>query len=358
MNELTVEILKQIRDGVVTGVGERVDRVGERVDHLESSLGERIDGTNGRLDRVEQGFADSSGYLQMPARYRARSGPPRAVPPQTRRPAGKGRRRAEGARDQARETPRQLVERVAELGAQALNVGLVDEVVGRERQRLLPGVQRLDVAVLGAQRDPEVEQLDGTFQRIAVGGRGRRRCGRRRSCSRRLRRRGGAATGGRGRNASGGSGRLMRSVSASGNVAGDVVPANRPRRLEHLLLGHGEHAVGVRVGPRDRARNRLALGPRRPAGLASSSADSAPVTSRSLLDAPICSSERASAAPSSRALANRSRGSCAVAFLTSSAMLAGRDGTFARGSQPRLAVTALMTSASEPLNGRTPVRHS
>ena len=90
----------------------------------------------------------------------------------------------------------------------------------------------------------------------------------------------------------------------------------------------------------------------------SSSAESAAVTSRSLLDAPICSSERATAAPNCRALLKRSRGSWAVAFFTSSAMLAGSDGTRARGSQPSLEVTALTTSASVPLNGRTPVRHS
>ena len=75
MNELTVEILKQIRDGVV-GVGERVDRLessmSERIDHLESSLGERIDGTNGRLDRVEQGLLDLGKFMRQIARDQAR----------------------------------------------------------------------------------------------------------------------------------------------------------------------------------------------------------------------------------------------------------------------------------------------
>jgi hypothetical protein len=77
-----------------------------------------------------------------------------------------------------------------------------------------------------------------------------------------------------------------------------------------------------------------------------------------LLEPPICRSARAIAAPNCRALVNRSRGSCAVAFFTISAMFAGSAGTCARGSQLRLAPTALMTSASGPLNGRTPVRHS
>ena len=55
MDELPVEILKQIRDGVDhlgSSLGERIDRLGDRVDHLETSLGERLDGTNHQLDRV------------------------------------------------------------------------------------------------------------------------------------------------------------------------------------------------------------------------------------------------------------------------------------------------------------------
>ena len=74
MNEVTVEILKQIRDGVV-GVGERVDRlessVGERIDGLGEridGLGERIDGTNQRLDRVEQGLLDLGKFMRQIAK--------------------------------------------------------------------------------------------------------------------------------------------------------------------------------------------------------------------------------------------------------------------------------------------------
>ena len=75
MNELTVEILKQIRDGVDnlgSSLGDRIDRLGERVDHLETSLGERIDGTNGRLDRVEQGLFDLGKFMRQIARDQAR----------------------------------------------------------------------------------------------------------------------------------------------------------------------------------------------------------------------------------------------------------------------------------------------
>ena len=68
MDELTVEILKQIRDGV--------DHLGntlsERIDHLETSLSERIDGTNGRLDRVEQGLLDLGKFMRQIARDQTR----------------------------------------------------------------------------------------------------------------------------------------------------------------------------------------------------------------------------------------------------------------------------------------------
>jgi cob(I)alamin adenosyltransferase len=68
VNELTVEILKQIRDGV-NHLG---TSLGERVDHLETSLSERIDGTNGRLDRVEQGLLDLGTFMRQIARDQAR----------------------------------------------------------------------------------------------------------------------------------------------------------------------------------------------------------------------------------------------------------------------------------------------
>jgi len=66
VDELPVEILKQIRDGVDhlgSSLGERIDRLGDRVDHLETSLGERLDGTNHRLDRVELGLLDLGAFI-------------------------------------------------------------------------------------------------------------------------------------------------------------------------------------------------------------------------------------------------------------------------------------------------------
>ena len=75
VDEITVKILKQIRDGVNdlgSSLGQRIDRLGERVDHMESSLGERLDGTNGRLDRVEQGLLDLGKFMRQIARDQAR----------------------------------------------------------------------------------------------------------------------------------------------------------------------------------------------------------------------------------------------------------------------------------------------
>src|SRR5262245_52365133 len=65
------------------------------------------------------------------------------------------------------EPPATLTCALAELGAQALDAGLVDEVLGRQLERLLPGVERFAIAVLRAQRDPEIEQLDGALERVS-----------------------------------------------------------------------------------------------------------------------------------------------------------------------------------------------
>src|SRR4029079_19707262 len=62
---------------------------------------------------------------------------------------------------------RRSVAAVAQLRGQPLDAGLVDEVFGGERQRLPPGFQRLDVTMLGAERDAEIEQLDGALKRVS-----------------------------------------------------------------------------------------------------------------------------------------------------------------------------------------------
>src|SRR5262245_53749799 len=152
------------------------------------------------------GRAGPARSREIHAADRARSGPARALSPQARRPAGERRRCSEGARDEARKEARRLrvwrrgrpagatapdVDRfssssgtasgsarsdeppptlagaLAELGAQALDAGLVDEVLGRQLERLLPGVERFAIAVLRAQRDPEIEQLDGALERVS-----------------------------------------------------------------------------------------------------------------------------------------------------------------------------------------------
>jgi hypothetical protein len=62
---------------------------------------------------------------------------------------------------------RRLGAQPAELASQPLNVRLVDAVVGRERQRLLPRVQRLAVAAAAPQLQPAIEQRDGALARGA-----------------------------------------------------------------------------------------------------------------------------------------------------------------------------------------------
>jgi len=112
---------------------------------------------------------------------------------------------------------------------------------------------------------------------------------------------------GRGGNASGGSGRLMRSVSPSGTYVGasdgrigpDASSISTSDSASTPPESDG-FAASTGSGTASPSRGRPSI---------SSSADSAAVTSRSLLPAPICSSARAIAAPSWRALAKRSRGS-------------------------------------------------
>ena len=71
MDDVTVEILKEIRDGVAhlgSTLGDRIDGLGDRID----GLGERLDGTNERLDRVEHGLLDLGKFMRQIARDQAR----------------------------------------------------------------------------------------------------------------------------------------------------------------------------------------------------------------------------------------------------------------------------------------------
>jgi cob(I)alamin adenosyltransferase len=67
-DDVTVEILKQIRDGITSMHGD----FSERLDHLRSDFNERLDSTNGRLegtnqrlDRVEQGLLDLGQFMRQ-----------------------------------------------------------------------------------------------------------------------------------------------------------------------------------------------------------------------------------------------------------------------------------------------------
>ena len=57
--DLTVEILKQIRDGV-TSIGQRLDQTNVRLDETNVRLGQ----TNDRLGRVEQGLTDLGKFMR------------------------------------------------------------------------------------------------------------------------------------------------------------------------------------------------------------------------------------------------------------------------------------------------------
>jgi hypothetical protein len=81
-SEITVEILKQIRDGITSMHGdfaERLDKLredfNERVDATNERLdatNERLDGNNQRLDRVEQGLIDLGHFMRQIALDQAR----------------------------------------------------------------------------------------------------------------------------------------------------------------------------------------------------------------------------------------------------------------------------------------------
>jgi molybdopterin converting factor small subunit len=58
-DDLTVRILTEIRDGIRT-TNDRVDQLGERVDHLRADLSQRIDETNERVGRLENRVTEAS----------------------------------------------------------------------------------------------------------------------------------------------------------------------------------------------------------------------------------------------------------------------------------------------------------
>ena len=70
-HDLTVDILRQIRDGITSmhgdfndrfdGLGDRFDGLGMKVDGLAT----RLDGTNERLGRVEQGLLDLGQFMRQ-----------------------------------------------------------------------------------------------------------------------------------------------------------------------------------------------------------------------------------------------------------------------------------------------------
>ena len=61
MTDLTIEVLKQIRDGVAD-LAERVEHLdvhlGERIDNVERGLGQRLDRVEARLGQLDQGLND------------------------------------------------------------------------------------------------------------------------------------------------------------------------------------------------------------------------------------------------------------------------------------------------------------
>jgi chromosome segregation ATPase len=72
MEDLTIEILKQIRDELVTTrttLSERIDETNQRIDRMGASLGERIDRTNQRLSTVEVTLLDLAEQQRFVVRH-------------------------------------------------------------------------------------------------------------------------------------------------------------------------------------------------------------------------------------------------------------------------------------------------
>jgi hypothetical protein len=60
-DDITVEILREIRDGITSM---HVDFT-ERLDGLRVDFNQRLDGTNQRLERVEQGLLDLGHFMRQ-----------------------------------------------------------------------------------------------------------------------------------------------------------------------------------------------------------------------------------------------------------------------------------------------------
>jgi FtsZ-binding cell division protein ZapB len=69
--DLTIELLKQIRDGVyetntrLDQTNARLDQTNARLDRTRTEFLERLDQTNGRLERLEGQVAEGLGYMRM-----------------------------------------------------------------------------------------------------------------------------------------------------------------------------------------------------------------------------------------------------------------------------------------------------
>ena len=70
--DLTIQVLRQIRDEIVTtrnDLGARIDRTNERIDAMGATLSARIEETNERVERVEQTLLDLAEQQRFVVRH-------------------------------------------------------------------------------------------------------------------------------------------------------------------------------------------------------------------------------------------------------------------------------------------------
>ena len=70
-DDVTVEILKQIRDGI-TSTNQRLEKVEQGVEHLRGDVNHRLERVDHRLERVEQGLLDLGQFMKQIALDQAR----------------------------------------------------------------------------------------------------------------------------------------------------------------------------------------------------------------------------------------------------------------------------------------------